>query len=189
MKKKSLARRQNELLNQLMPDVDLQVLAKEISNVLDCWVGESTQAVANMVAGDLKKKYIVTDKKLAKLHRLITDYTADFEAFLDQVDKKKFQWALNHVDELLRSGNQVRRRPETDAKRVESLKRAKNQYEYRRRQYREGRIQKQFGTPPSSVPSPYPTRRVDRWCLDRLLGGEKVPMSGTVEFFRKSPRG
>src|SRR5207249_10380117 len=89
-----------------------------------------------------------------------------------------------HVDQLPHSVKKGRARPESAAKRAENLKRAKNRYDYRRRQYRDGLILEQFGTRAKRTTLiPYLSMGGDRSCLDKLLHGEKVPMSGTVDSF------
>jgi hypothetical protein len=88
----------------------------------------------------------VSDKKLAKLRSLIENHPDEFEAFLERVSDKEFRWILNHVHRLPRSVKRSCARPESDAKRADNRKQAKNRYDYRRRQYRDRLIQEQFGT-------------------------------------------
>jgi len=145
---------------------------------------------ANMIAADLKRTYLVSNKKAGKLRRLIEDHSDEFEAFLERVSAREQQWLLNYIAQLPQSKTKVRTRPTSDAKRAQNPKQAKNRYEYRRRQYRDGLIQVQFGkSTNSNIPansnvfSFLLSNGVDRSCLDKLLGGEKVPLSGTVDSF------
>ena len=186
VKRKSLARRKIELWNEVLPVVELRALADQITEVLHSCIGESKRnvTVANMVAADLKRKYLVSDKKLAKLPSLIENHPDELETFLEQVLFKECQWIMKHLAQRPRSEYKVRARPESDAKRAENLRRAKKRYDDRRREYRDNLIAEQFGTRAKRARlTPYLSRGVDRSCLDKLLCGEKVPMSGTVDSF------
>ena len=179
MKRKSRERLQAGLWNSLRPDLDLATLANEITHLLDTHAGTGARNVniANNMATYLIQKYSVTKRNSGKLHNLIQHHPEDFAEFLNQILFKEIQLLLKNGYRLPRREKKTRAKPKIEAERAQGLKRSKNKYEERRREYRAGLIMKEFGQ--SQVSDPYlPLPRPTGPCLDILLRGGAVHRSG-----------
>jgi len=160
--------------------VDLATLANEITHLLDTHAGKSARNVniANNMATYLMQKYSVTKRNSGKLHNLIQHHPEDFAEFLNQILFKEIQLLLKNGYRLPRREKKTRAKPKTEAERAQGLKRSKNKYEERRREYREGLIMKQFGEHPPGILDPNLSFRPTGPCLDILLRGGAVHRSG-----------
>jgi hypothetical protein len=179
LKQKSVTRTKEQLWNDILPQADLGSIADDIAKVLNQSIGKSPRNVtaANLVAANLKRKYLVSDAKLGMLCRLIDLYPEDLTAFLDQIDFKEFRRIAEYVSKLpiVKAG---RAQPQNDAQRAENLKRAKNRYERRRRRFRAGSIEQEFGRRPSVL---LPGMNLIASCLDPLFRGGSIKMSGATD--------
>jgi hypothetical protein len=207
MKRKSPGRLKSELRKKLLPEIDLPTLAHEIIEFSNTLAGKATQGsdFANMLAAYLARKYSIADRKNGELGPLIEHNSDDLATFLDE---RKFQTLLRAFkpkptsiqDSLLgllntpekaqssqkdlRRKKKRRARPKTESERLRRRKASKDDYEWRRGQYRRGLIVQEFGMYPFSTLSPEEETPPEGPCLDVLFRGESVRMaaeSGSLE--------
>jgi hypothetical protein len=140
VKQKSPTRLRSDLWNKLRPEVDVQTLANEIKELLDKHVSKAARNVnvANNLAVYLRQKYSLGNRKGEELRNLIERHAEDLANFIDQIRFKEYQFLFGNVGRLPRRKKKTRVRPKTEAERVQGVKNAKNRYEQRRREYREG---------------------------------------------------
>jgi len=186
VKRKSLTRLKSELWNKLRPEIDSNVLVKEIKELLQKSLGESarSESVAHNLALYLTQKYAVGHRKAGELPRLIEHYPEDLARFLEGISFKEYQGLLKNLDQLPQRKKKRRVQPKTKAEAVRRRKESRNRYECGRRHYREGLIIKEFGRPPqlnlvdlgSKIPPESP-------CLDILFSGGSIRMAGDWDSF------
>lgn len=188
MKRKSHTRLKSER-DRLQPEVDLAMLANDIREFLQKHGGQRVNLAHNL-AVYLTQQYSVSERKSGKLRHLIEHHAEDLAAFLDAISFKEYR-ALD-ITKLPKSKKSTRARPKTEAERAQRLKKAKNRYEWRRRWYRDGLIEKEFAKnkPASALVnrnlssfsspllSPVPSSQPTESCLDILFRGEFVKMCG-----------
>jgi len=102
VKRKSPTRLKSELWNKLRPEIDSNVLVKEIKELLQKSLGESarSESVAHNLALYLTQKYAVGHRKAGELPRLIKHYAEDVDVFLKEIIYKDYQGLLKHLDQL-----------------------------------------------------------------------------------------
>jgi hypothetical protein len=181
VKRKSAARLQSELWNELRPEIDSATLIIEITELLHKLLGESTRNVnvAHNLATYLLGKYSVSQRKKGALNWLIALHANDLKEFLSASSIKDLLSFLKTGGQLPKPKKKPRRKAITQTERVQRRKKSKNRYEQRRRRYRRGLIIEQFGTwPPSSSLYPHPKTRPQCPCLDILFSGGGIRMAG-----------
>jgi hypothetical protein len=167
----------------------LATLVDEITKLLNIYVGKTPRnaILANNLAAYLRQKYLIINRKADELGNLIERHPKDLAEFFESISAKEFQSILKHVDQLPGLKKKKRAKPQTEAERAQRLKRAKNTYERRRRAYRDGLIEEEFGSPQprvsASVPSALlpllsPSTGSTGSCLDILFSGGVVKLAG-----------
>jgi hypothetical protein len=182
VKPKSPSHLKSTLWNKLQPEIDLATLADDISEFLHKHAGRSVNLAHNL-ATYLAQKYFVSDRKTGELRQLIERHSDEVAALLDQINFTAFESLKKRIGQLPMTRKKRRVKPTTKIEAAQRRKRAKNHYEWRRRQFREGLIVKQFGTlQRGSVLDPHrKTRLPEGSCLDILFRGEAIRMAGRVD--------
>ena len=181
MKRKSLTRLKSELWNKLRPEIDSNVLVKEIKELLQKSLGESarSETIAHNLALYLTQKYSIGHRKAGELRQLIEHYPKDLARFLEGISFKEYQGLLKNLDQLPQRKKKARARPQTKAEAARRRQESGNRYESRRREYREGLIIKEFGRPPQlSLLDPHSKILPESPCLDILFTGGAIRMAG-----------
>ena len=170
------------LLDELQPEIDFATLADDISEFLHKHAGRSVNLAHNL-ATYLAQKYFVSDRKTGKLRQLIERHSDQFAALLDQISFTEFESLKKKIGQLPLARKKRRVKPTTKIEAAQRRKRAKNDDQWRRRQFRQGLIIKQFGTlQRGSVLDPRrKTRLPEGPCLDNLFRGEPIRMAGDVD--------
>jgi hypothetical protein len=182
VKRKSAARVQSELWNELRPEIDSATLIIEITDLLHKLLGESTRNVnvAHNLATHLMGKYSVSQRKKGALNWLIALHADDLKKFLTANSIKDLMSFLETGGQLPKPKKKPRRKPQTEAERAQRRKKSKNRYEQRRREYRDGLIIEQFGTQLPNAFNQYSFGPSTGPCLDILFSGGDVRMAGCV---------
>ena len=115
MKRKSAARLQSELWNQLRPEMDSATLITEITELLHKLLGKSTRNVnvAHNLATYLLGRYSVSQRKKGALNWLIARHANDLKEFLSANSIKDLLSFLKTGD----SFRSQRKSPEANHKR------------------------------------------------------------------------
>ena len=113
MKRKSSTRLKSELWNTLCPEIDSNVLVKEIKELFQRFIGESArnETLAHNLASCLTHKYSIGHRKAGELRRLIEYYSEDLASFLQGISLKEFQGLLKNLDQLPQRKKEPRARP------------------------------------------------------------------------------
>jgi hypothetical protein len=181
VKRKSAARLQSELWNELRPEIDSATLITEITELLHKLLGESTRNVnvAHNLATYLMGKYSVSQRKKGALNWLIALHANELKEFLSASSIKDLLSFVKTGGQLPKPKKKARRKAVTQIERVQRRKKSKNRYEHRRREYREGLIVQQFGRfPPFRTLDPHSRRAPEGPCLDILFSGGAIRMAG-----------
>jgi hypothetical protein len=103
VKRKSPTRLKSELWNKLRPDIDSNVLANDIKELLQKLLGESarSETIAHNLASYLTEKYSIGRRNAGELHLLIEHYPEDLSSFLEGISFKEYQRILKNLDQLL----------------------------------------------------------------------------------------
>jgi hypothetical protein len=184
VKRKSAARLQSELWNELRPEIDPATLIIEITELLHKLLGESTRNVnvAHNLATYLTGKYSLSQRKKGALNWLIALHADDLKEFLSANSTKDLLSFLKTGGQLPKPKKKPRVRPRPKAEAAQRRKKSKNRYEHRRREYREGLIIEQFGTFPRFRPlDPHLITPPEGPCLDLLFSGGAIRMAGHVD--------
>jgi phenylpyruvate tautomerase PptA (4-oxalocrotonate tautomerase family) len=181
VKRKSAARLQSELWNELRPEIDSAALISEITELLHKLLGESTRNVnvAHNLATYLMGKYSVSPRKKGALNWLIALHANDLKEFLSASSIKDLLSFLKTRGQLPKPKKKPRRKAITQTERMQRRKKSKNRYEQRRREYREGLIIKQFGKfPRFQALDPHSRTSPEGPCLDLLFSGGAIRKAG-----------
>jgi hypothetical protein len=184
VKRKSAARLQSELWNELRPEIDSATLSTEITELLHKLLGKSTRNVnvAHNLATYLLGKYSVSHRKKGALNWLIALHANDLKEFLSANSIKDLLSFLKTGGQLPKPKKKAPSKPQTAIERAQRQGRSKNRYEYRRRYYRGGLIIKEFGTFPGFRPlDPHLITPPEGPCLDLLFSGGAIRMAGHVD--------
>jgi hypothetical protein len=184
VKRKSAARLQSELWNELRPEIDSATLSTEITELLHKLLGKSTRNVnvAHNLATYLLGKYSVSHRKKGALNWLIALHANDLKEFLSANSIKDLLSFLKTGGQLPKPKKKAPSKPQTAIERAQRQGRSKNRYEYRRRYYRGGLIIKEFGTFPGFRPlDPHLITPPEGPCLDLLFSGGTIRMAGHVD--------
>ena len=177
MKRKSPARLRSDLWSELRPEVPLRARANEITKLLNKHIGKSARNsnVAHNLAAYLRQKYSVSYSEAEALRSLIEFHGEDLVRFLDET---WLQRVLKIVDRLPRKTKRHRPKPQTETEKAQLQKKAKDRYEWRRRNYRDGLIIQHFGRPRFSALLPHLRISPESRCLDILFSGGAIRMAG-----------
>jgi hypothetical protein len=181
VKRKSAGRLKSKLWNKLRPEIDSKTLIDEITDVLHKLLGKSARNVnvSHNLVQYLTQKYSLSDRKTGELRSLIEHYPKDLAAFLERITFKKFQLLGGIVGQLPQTKKKPRVRAQTEDEAARRRKKAKNRYEQRRREYREGLIIEEFGEfPRFGALDPHSRKSPEGTCLDILLRGGAFGMAG-----------
>jgi hypothetical protein len=181
VKRKFLARIKSELWDRLQPEVNPATLANDINEFLRRHAGRDVNFAHNLVAY-LTQKYSVSDRNSGELRQLIEEHSDDLAAFLDGISVHDIGKNLESLTKIIAQIPRTKK-PRTESEAARRRKRSKNRYEWRRRQYRDGLIIKQFGTiERGSVLDPRrKTRPSEGPCLDILFRGGAIRMAGHAD--------
>jgi hypothetical protein len=178
VKRKSLDRLQSELRTKLQPQVDPRVLETEVQELLKKFLGDSPRNVnlAANLAAYLTQKYWISDRKAGRLRQLIQNHPNELTTFIDEMFSQDLD-AFFKAGLFPRANKQTQPKPRTKAELAQRRKISKRRYDSRRREYRDGLIEIQFGTLPACF-DPRLSAPPEGPCLDVLFRGGAIRMAG-----------